>query len=58
MPRKTFDFISKIISGVEIISEACCAFFITDTFIKTGVCASIPLVAECIRAVCSNFVKE
>lgn len=58
MQKKVYDLIYKITTGIEIIAEAICAFTIKDTFIKTGVCAAIPLVCNCITGVCANFVKE
>ncbi len=58
MQKNVYNLIFKIVTGVEIIAEAICAFAIKDTFIKTGVCAAIPLVCNCITGVCSKFVKE
>lgn len=58
MKKSVYDLVFKIVTGVEMITEAICAFVIKDTFIKTSVCASIPLVANCVTGICSNFVKE
>ena len=58
MSKKTLNLVTGIVTGVESIALAVCAFAISDPFIKGAVVASIPVVCNAGLAVCNNFVKE
>lgn len=58
MSKKVFTLVSGVITGVEAIAEAVCAFSIKDAFIKGAVLASIPVVCNTVIVVCGNFVKK
>lgn len=57
MSKKVFTLVTGIVTGVESIALAVCAFAIPDPFIKGAVVASIPVVCNAGLAVCNNFVK-
>lgn len=57
MTEKVYNLVFGIITGVEAIAEAVCAFAIPDPFVKGAVIASIPIVCNAAIAVCKNFVK-
>lgn len=58
MSKKTLNLVTGIVTGVESIALAVCAFAIPDPFIKGAVVASVPVVCNAGLAVCNNFVKE
>ena len=58
MSKTVYNIVFASVTGVEGISEAVCAAAIPDPFIKGAVCAAIPLVCNCIIAVCKLFVKD
>lgn len=58
MSKKVYDLVYGIVTGVEAIAVAVCAFAIPDPFIKGAVVVSIPIACNAALAICKNFVKE
>ncbi|MCQ2589289.1 MAG: hypothetical protein MJ179_02590 [Treponema sp.] len=57
MKKSVFNLVVGIMTGVEAIAEAVCGFAIKDPFIKGATLSSIPVIANGVIVVCSNFVK-
>lgn len=57
MSTKVYNLIFGLVTGLVTIAETLCAFLIPDPFIKGAVIASVPIIGNCIIAVCKLFVK-
>lgn len=55
MSEKTYNLIVGLTTGVEIIAITLVTFF--NPPMAVAINASIPIVCECVKKVCKNFVK-
>lgn len=58
MSKKTFELVSTILRGTEIIAIGLIAYLVKDDSIRASIVASIPIGVEAVIKICEKFVKD
>lgn len=58
MSKKTFQLVSDILRGSQIIAIALVAYLVKDDSIRASVVAAIPIGVEAVIKICEKFIKD
>ena len=58
MSKKTFQYVTAIIGGIQTIAIGSVTYFLDDKTLAMEINGSIAVVATAIETVCAKFVKD